>query len=173
MIGIVVSDSFLLTGKWEKSDVGFTLNAINKIDFNEPISDLIYNESDLNSVLASALRKAKEIHSFDAIDVLIGLPDVFVDHSVLEKDIDLSKSDYLDYFKWLEKQKGRPENQNVYTYGQIYYPAERNIHFCSVPRALVRTLKLSITEMGGYPLWMGPASTLYLDGSNISESAIS
>lgn len=172
MIGIVVSDSFLLTGKWEKSDVGFTLNAINKIDFNEPISDLIYNESDLNSVLASALRKAKEIHSFDAIDVLIGLPDVFVDHSVLEKDIDLSKGDYLDYFKWLEKQKGRPENQNVYTYGQIYYPAERNIHFCSVPRALVRTLKLSITEMGGYPLWMGPASTLYLDGSNISESAI-
>lgn len=172
MIGIVISDSFLLTGKWEESDVGCTLNSLEKIDFNEPITSLLYNESELNSVLASALRKAKEIHSFDAVEVLVGLPDLFVEHSVLEKDQDLSKGDYLDYFQWLEEQKGRPSIQEVYTHGQIYYPAESNIHICSVPRSLVRTLKLSITEMGGYTKWMGPVSTLYLDGSSISEAAL-
>ena len=41
-----------------------------------------------------------------------------------------------------------------------------------MPRSLVRTLKLSITEMGGYTKWMGPVSTLYLDGSSISEAAL-
>jgi hypothetical protein len=172
MIGIVISDSFLLTGKWEESDVGWTLNAIEKIDFTESISPILFNENELNSILASALRKAKEIHSFDAVDVLVGLPDLFVEHSVVEKDQDLSKGDYLDYFQWLEKQKGRPSNQEVYTYGQIYYPAESNIHICTVPKSLVRTLKLSITEMGGYTKWMGPVSTLYLDGSSISEAAL-
>ena len=123
MIGIVISDSFLLTGKWEESDVGCTLNSLEKIDFNEPITSLLYNESELNSVLASALRKAKEIHSFDAVEVLVGLPDLFVEHSVLEKDQDLSKGDYLDYFQWLEENKGRPSIQEVYTHGEIYYPA--------------------------------------------------
>ena len=26
--------------------------------------------------------------------------------------------------------------------------------------------------MGGYPSWMGPVSSLYLDGSSVSEAAI-
>ena len=172
MIGIVISDAFLLIGQWDKSDTGYTLNAVDKIDFNEPISSLLYNESDLNSVLASALRRAKEIHAFDGANILIGLPDSFIEHSVVENDRDLSKSDFIDYFEWLNNQKQRPPHQSVYTYGQIYFPAESNMHICSIPKALVRTLKLSITEMGGYPSWMGPVSTLYLDGSNISEAAI-
>ena len=172
MIGIVISDSFLLIGQWDRSDTGYTLNAVDKIDFNEPISSLLFSESDLNSILASALRRAKEIHAFDGIDVLIGLPDSFIEHSVIENDRDLSRSEFIDYFEWLNHQKKRPLDQSVYTYGQVYFPAESNIHVCSIPRALVRTLKLSITEMGGYPIWMGPVSSLYLDGSSVSEAAI-
>jgi hypothetical protein len=172
MIGIVISDSFLLIGQWDKSDTGYTLNGVDRIDFNEPISSLIFSESDLNSILASALRRAKEIHTFDGADVFIGLPDSFVEHSVIENDRDLSRSDLIDYFEWVNNQKQRPPHQSVYIYGQVYFPSESNIHVCLIPRALVRTLKLSITEMGGYPSWMGPVSTLYLDGSSISEAAI-
>jgi hypothetical protein len=172
MVGLVISDSFLLTGRWKKSEVGVTLQAVEKISFNEPITSFLHDEAELNSILASALRKAKEIHSFDGVDVFVGLPDSFVEHSVLENEQDLSKNDYLDYLDWLEKKKNRPANQSVYTHGQIYFPAESNIHVCSIPKALVRTLKLTITEMGGYPNWMGPVSSLYLDGSSISEAAI-
>ena len=60
----------------------------------------------------------------------------------------------------------------IILFGQIYLPAEENIHICSVPRALVRTLKLSISELGGRPYWLGPISSLYLDGSGMSESAM-
>jgi len=172
MVGIALSDSFLLAGRWSKSEVGYTLHAVEKIEFNDPISSLLHDESELNSILASALRKAKDIHSFDGVEIYVGIPDSFVEHSVVENEQDLSKNDYLDYFEWLENKKNRPKNQSVYTYGQIYFPAESNIHVCSVPKALVRTLKLTITEMGGYPNWMGPVSSLYLDGSNMSEAAI-
>ena len=51
-------------------------------------------------------------------------------------------------------------------------PGERNIHSCSVASALIRTLKLSIIELGGMPKWMGPASSLYLDGTKMTESAV-
>ena len=39
-------------------------------------------------------------------------------------------------------------------------------------RSFVRTLKLSIAEMGGNPFWMGPLSTMYLDGKGEIESAV-
>ena len=64
MVGIALSDSFLLAGRWSKSEVGYTLHAVEKIEFNDPISSLLHDESELNSILASALRKAKDIHSF-------------------------------------------------------------------------------------------------------------
>ena len=69
MVGLVISDSFLLTGRWKKSEVGVTLQAVEKISFNEPITSFLHDEAELNSILASALRKAKEIHSFDGVDV--------------------------------------------------------------------------------------------------------
>ena len=37
---------------------------------------------------------------------------------------------------------------------------------------MVRTLKLSISELGGSPHWLGPVSSLYLDGSGMSEAAM-
>ncbi|GIS53970.1 hypothetical protein Ct9H90mP29_10120 [bacterium] len=85
---------------------------------------------------------------------------------------DLSRNDHLEYIKWLDSQKRRSKDQSVYIFGQIYYPAEKNIHVCTVPRALVRTLKLSITEMGGNAHWMGPVSSMYLDGTGMSEAAV-
>ena len=54
----------------------------------------------------------------------------------------------------------------------MYFPSEHSIHVCSISRALVRTLKLSISELGGSPYWLGPVSSLYLDGSGMSEAAM-
>ena len=68
--------------------------------------------------------------------------------------------------------KGRPENKSVYIFGQTYYPSLENIHVCTVSRALIRTLKLSIAEMGGRPFWMGPLSSMYMDGKGERESAV-
>ena len=41
-----------------------------------------------------------------------------------------------------------------------------------VPSALIRTLKLSIIELGGKAKWKGPASSLYLDGTKMPESSV-
>ena len=173
MVGLVISDNFLLTGNWQNANDGIpSIKDVTQVQFTEPIIKLLHDEAGLNTVLASALRQAKEVNSFAGQDIVVGLPDSFVDHSIVEMESDLSRNDHLEYIKWLDSQKRRSKDQSVYIFGQVYYPAEKNIHVCTVPRALVRTLKLSITEMGGNAHWMGPVSSMYLDGTGMSEAAV-
>ena len=172
MVGLVISDTFLLCGAWVRDGDSFVLQSLGRIPFTDSISSIIYDEAELNSVLASALRKSKETFPFDGQDVVVGLPDKIITHSIVESDQDLSREDSIDYIYWLESQKARPKSQAVSIFGQVYLPDESNIHVCSVSNALIRTIKLTITELGGTPHWMGPVSSLYLDGSGMSEAAI-
>ncbi len=172
MVGLVISDSFLLVGEWDSTLDYYSLKGVSKIDYAEPISQSIFNESSLTSTLASSLRKAQESFSFSGKKVIVGIPDNFVEHSVLNTEQDLSYNEHMEYIRWMDYQKGRSENKSVYIFGQIYYPSQENIHICTVSRALIRTLKLSIAEMGGKPFWMGPLSSMYLDGKGERESAV-
>ena len=172
MVGLVISDSFLLVGEWDSTLDHYSLKGVSKIDYAEPISQSIFNEASLSNALSSSLRKAQESFSFSGKKVIVGIPDHFVEHSVLNIEQDLSHNEHLEYMKWMDYQKGRPENKSVYIFGQTYYPSLENIHVCTVSRALIRTLKLSIAEMGGRPFWMGPLSSMYMDGKGERESAV-
>ena len=172
MVALVLSDSFLLTASWDDNDGDKVVSGVLQIPFTESISSLLHDESELNAVLASALRQAKEANPFEGQKIYVGLPDAFVEHSIVPVEKDLSNNDHLNYIEWLESQKGRSEKHSVYLFGQVYFPSEHSIHVCSISRALVRTLKLSISELGGSPHWLGPVSSLYLDGSGMSEAAM-
>ena len=172
MVGLVLSDTFLLTASWDDNDGDKVASGILQIPFTESISSLLHDETELNAVLASALRQAREANPFEGQKIYVGLPDAFVEHSIVPVEKDLSNNDHLNYIQWLESQKGRSEKHSVYLFGQVYFPSEHNIHVCSISRALVRTLKLSISELGGSPHWLGPVSSLYLDGSGMSEAAM-
>ena len=172
MVGLVLSDTFLLTASWDDKDGDKVASGILQIPFTESISSLLHDESELNAVLASAFRQAREANPFERQKIYVGLPDAFVEHSIVPVEKDLSNNDHLNYIQWLESQKGRSEKHSVYLFGQVYFPSEHSIHVCSISRALVRTLKLSISELGGSPHWLGPVSSLYLDGSGMSEAAM-
>ncbi len=172
MVGLVVSDNSLLTACWSLNEGIPTLDGIVQVPYTEPILPFLHDEAELNSILASALRQAKEINSFAGQDIIVGLPDSFVQHSIIPVERDLSRNDHMDYINWINSQKNVSLDQHFYVFGQIYFPSEENIHICKIPRALVRTLKLSISEMGGNPKWMGPVSSMYIDGSGISEAAM-
>ena len=83
MVGLVISDTFLLCGTWDTSEQNSTLKNIVKVPFTGTVSSNIYDESELNSILGSALRKARETLPIDGQDVIVGLPDDFVNHSVI------------------------------------------------------------------------------------------
>lgn len=172
MVGLIISDKFLLCGFWEADEEGHTLSNFSKINFTDSVYENLYNEKELNSIIASSLRRATESHPFDGQNILVGLLDDFVEHGFLNTEKDLTRADYIEYYSWIESKKKKPARHKSLLYGQVYLPNETTVHFCSVSQVLVRTLKLTVTELGGNPHWMGPVSSLYLDGSGMSEAAL-
>ena len=173
MIGIIISDKSIVAGVWSDDDNGgLTLHNVKQIDYSEPIDTLIYNEGDLNSVLGIAIRRTSESIPFSGQDIAVAISDDFVFHDSVETEIDLAREDYWDYIKWLEKNKNRPGNQKMSIFGQIYLPDEINIHTIAVSSTLIRTIKLSISELGGNPYWMGPFSSVIIDAGHVSDAAM-
>ena len=173
MIGIVISDKSLIAGVWsDDENGGLTLHNVKQIDYNDPIDDLIYSEGDLNSILGIALRRTSELIPFSGQDIAVAISDDFVFHDSVETEIDLAREDYWDYIKWIETNKNRPENQKMSIFGQIYLPDEVNIHTVAVSSTLIRTIKLSISELGGNPFWMGPFSSVVMDAGHVSDAAV-
>ena len=173
MIGIVISDKSLIAGVWSDDENGeLTLHNVKQIDYNDPIDDLIFSEGDLNSILGIALRRTSEIIPFSGQDIAVAISDDFVYHDSVETEIDLAREDYWDYIKWIETNKNRPENQKMSIFGQIYLPDEVNIHTVAVSSTLIRTIKLSISELGGNPFWMGPFSSVVMDAGHVSDAAV-
>ena len=173
MIGIVISDKSLIAGVWSDDENGeLTLHNVKQIDYNDPIDDLIFSEGDLNSILGIALRRTSELIPFSGQDIAVAISDDFVYHDSVETEIDLAREDYWDYIKWIETNKNRPENQKMSIFGQIYLPDEVNIHTVAVSSTLIRTIKLSISELGGNPFWMGPFSSVVMDAGHVSDAAV-
>ena len=173
MIGIVISDKSLIAGVWsDDENGGLTLHNVKQIDYNDPIDNLIFSEGDLNSILGIALRRTSELIPFSGQDIAVAISDDFVYHDSVETEIDLAREDYWDYIKWIETNKNRPENQKMSIFGQIYLPDEVNIHTVAVSSTLIRTIKLSISELGGNPFWMGPFSSVVMDAGHVSDAAV-
>ena len=105
MVGLVISDSFLLAGEWDSNLDYYSLKGVSKIDYAEPISQSIFNEASLSNILASSLRKAQESFSFSGKKVIVAIPDHFVEHSVLNNEQDLSHNEHMEYIRWMYYQK--------------------------------------------------------------------
>ena len=65
MVGLVLSDTFLLTASWDYNDGDRVVSGILQVPFTEPISSFLHDESELNAILASALRQAREANPFE------------------------------------------------------------------------------------------------------------
>ena len=105
MIGIVISDTFLITGVWSDADNDPTLHNVKQIDYTEPINDIIHKEGELSSVLGIALRRVSESIPFSGQDIAVAISDEFLYHDSVETEIDLAREDYWDYVSWIEKKK--------------------------------------------------------------------
>ena len=109
MIGIVISDTFLVVGVWSEEKNDLALHNVKQIEYTEPINDIIHKERDLNSVLGIAIRRASEAIPFSGQDISVAISDEFIYHDSIETEIDLAREDYWDYLLWIEKKKNRCE----------------------------------------------------------------
>ena len=78
MIGIVISDTFLVIGVWSEENNDLALHNVKQIEYTEPINDIIHKERDLNSVLGIAIRRASEAIPFSGQDISVAISDEFI-----------------------------------------------------------------------------------------------
>ena len=78
MIGIVISDTFLVVGVWSEENNDLALHNVKQIEYTEPINDIIHKEGDLNSVLGIAIRRASETIPFSGQDISLAITDEFI-----------------------------------------------------------------------------------------------
>ena len=116
MVGIVISDKFLIVGVWSEENNKITLHNVKQIEYTEPINDIIHNEGELSSVLGIALRRSSDLIPFSGEDIAVAISDEFLYHDLMETEIDLAREDYWDYALWKEAQRERPEKQKMSIY---------------------------------------------------------
>ena len=103
MIGLVLSDSFLLSGIWERNGTVLKLLSLTKIPFSDPITKLLNNEAELNAVLAPAMRRAAEENAIDGQKVVVALADEFLTHSCVKIEKEMSRDDYWQFIHWIDE----------------------------------------------------------------------
>ena len=97
MVGLVISDRFILAVNWEyKTSIPEILN-IEKIPFNQSILSNLSDESELNIILSSVLKKINQKIPFYNKEISVAIIDDLVHHSVVENEIDISNDDMFNY----------------------------------------------------------------------------
>ena len=109
MIGLVLSDSFLLSGIWERNGTVLKLLSLTKIPFSDPITKLLNNEAELNAVLAPAMRRAAEENAIDGQKVVVALADQFLTHGCVKIEKEMSRDDYWQFIHWIDEKKKKPK----------------------------------------------------------------
>ncbi|GIR89033.1 MAG: hypothetical protein CM15mP87_05250 [Candidatus Neomarinimicrobiota bacterium] len=84
MVGLVLSDTFLLTASWDDNDGDKVASGILQIPFTESISSLLHDESELKSSSCLSPQTGEEANPFEGQKIYVGLPDAFVEHSIVQ-----------------------------------------------------------------------------------------
>ena len=172
MIGIIISNEHISCASWEKENNNIKFSYNESFALNQKLSDILYLESELNFTLTSILKKINSNIAFSNQKLLIVLSDELVDHSVIENERDLSVDEKYKFIKWVESSKYGDKKHSISTFAQTLLPDEKNFHVVSLSRKLIRTIKLTIVELGGKLFWMGPASNLIFYGSQIENRCV-
>ena len=128
MIGLVISDRFILSVYWENKTSIPKILDIDKISFSQSILSILSNESELNIVLSTVLKKINQKNPFYNKEISVTIIDDLVHHSVVENEIDISNHDMFNYINWIDKTKSTSENRLKINFAQTYLPESKNFH---------------------------------------------
>ena len=78
----------------------------------------------------------------------------------------------MEYIKWINYQKDVTKITLSIPLDKLIILRRKIFIYAQYLDLLIRILKLSIAEMGGNPFWMGPLSSMYIDGRGEKESAV-
>ena len=161
MIHILVSSNHLTCVQWKDENSKSSLTAFSFKPFKAKKAS-VFSPKELLIDISAALKSVKKELSFEGEKIFVTVPDEFCDSVVSQCDDDMSEADGWEYSKWSINQRNVSTDNLTYEYfGRAFISETKTIFSIRVSSVLCESLKMSIQEMGGEPVWMGTESSAY------------
>ena len=120
------------------------------------------NDKELIAQINSTLQLAKKQLSFEGEKVFVTIPDNLCNTSFVYCDEEMSETDGWEFSKWtLDQRYSSEENSTNEYFGRLFKGEVDSVYSLRVSSLLSETIKMSIQEMGGDPVWMGTESSAF------------
>ena len=162
MIHLLVSNKHIQCIKWDHENGKPFLSSISYEPYkSKKLSDKPTDKELINEI-NTVLQLQKKRFSFEGEQVYVTIPDDFCSTCIVYPDEEMSEADGWELSKWTIGQRyTNDEGSNDEFFGRFFTEKNKNVFCLKVSSLLTETVKISIQEMGGNPLWMGTESSAF------------
>lgn len=162
MIHLLISNKYLLCVRWVEENEKQILSSVLYKPYKSKKNSLNTNDKELIAQINSALQLAKKQLSFEGEKVFVTIPDNLCNTSFVYCDEEMSETDGWEFSKWtLDQRYSSEENSTNEYFGRLFKGEVDSVYSLRVSSLLSETIKMSIQEMGGDPVWMGTESSAF------------
>ena len=162
MIHLLVSNKHIQCIKWDHENGKPFLSSISYEPYkSKKLSDKPTDKELINEI-NTVLQLQKKRFSFEGEQVYVTIPDDFCSTCIVYPDEEMSEADGWELSKWTIGQRyTKSEGSADEFFGRFFTEKNKNVFCLKVSSLLTETIKISIQEMGGNPLWMGTESSAF------------
>jgi len=162
VIHLLISNKYLLCVQWVEENEKPILSSVLYKPYKSKKNSLNTNDKELIAQINSALQLAKKQLSFEGEKVFVTIPDNLCNTSFVYCDEEMSETDGWEFSKWtLDQRYSSEENSTNEYFGRLFKGEVDSVYSLRVSSLLSETIKMSIQEMGGDPVWMGTESSAF------------
>ena len=162
MIHLLVSNKHIQCINWDYESGKPFLSSVSYLPFKSKKISENPTDKELVNEINTVLQLQKKRFSFEGEQVYVTIPDSFCSTCVIYPDEEMSEADGWELSKWTIGQRyTNEEGANDEFFGRLFSEKNKNIYSLKVSSLLTETIKISIQEMGGNPLWMGTESSAF------------
>ena len=144
---------------WTERDGKSILTHISQVPLTGDLDSARGNDKIFNAILEQAFKSLASEIQIDGHDAFVTIPDYWVYHDFTEMDASMGADDSWDYILWQKEQRLGDKQNNFLTYAENI---QGNLkHVIHVPTLLMSDIKLTISEHGAEPSWLGTESMVF------------
>lgn len=171
MIYLSFNESSLLCSVWSQQNDKPFLTQITLIPLTGDLDAARGDDSKFNAILEQAFKALSSEIQLDGHDAYVTIPDYWAHHDFTEVDANMGSDDSWEFILWQKDQRLGEKAIDYLTYAENI---QGNVkHVVHLPTLLMSDIKLSISEYGAEPIWLGTESMAFTGPTKRTYGVIS
>ncbi len=171
MIYLSFNESSLLCSVWSQQNDKPFLTQILLIPLTGDLDAARGDDTKFNAILEQAFKALSSEIQLDGHDAYVTIPDYWAHHDFTEVDANMGSDDSWEFILWQKDQRLGEKTIDYLTYAENI---QGNVkHVVHLPTLLMSDIKLSISEYGAEPIWLGTESMAFTGPTKRTYGVIS